>query len=183
MAWNEALQWTEEELSVNTAACSLAISFGSVMVVSFFPFRYCLGGQMFLLNIFLTLSHTLYRSLNWQLWYIFCPWLAFVLVEESPSLRLWPSERRYAFPSRSPTLSSSLVQGPPSLQGFPAFFIKPGFDFLGMLVALGMQSFAALVMCSTHECKGSASSSISSEMPSTHASWNCSQLALGKKKQ
>ena len=35
-----------------------------------------------------------------------------------------------------------------------------GFDFLGMVVALGMQSFAALVMCSTKECKGSASSGV-----------------------
>ena len=54
------------------------------------------------------------------------------------------------------------------------------FDFLGMVVALGMQSFGALVMCLTKECKGSASSSISSEMLSKHISWNCSQLALEK---
>ena len=45
-------------VSVNTAACSLAISFGSVMVVPIFPFRHCLRGQMFLPDIFLTLSHT-----------------------------------------------------------------------------------------------------------------------------
>ena len=55
-----------------------------------------------------------------------------------------------------------------------------GFDFLGMVVAVGMQSFAALVMCSTKECRGSASSGISSEMLSKHTSWNCSQLALEK---
>ena len=55
-----------------------------------------------------------------------------------------------------------------------------GFDFLVLFVALGMQSFAALVMCWTKECKGSASSSISSEMLSKHTSWNCSQLALAK---
>ena len=39
---------------MNTAACSLAISFGSVMVIPFFPFKYCLGGQMFLPDSFLT---------------------------------------------------------------------------------------------------------------------------------
>ena len=55
-----------------------------------------------------------------------------------------------------------------------------GFDFLGMVVALGMHSFAALVMCSTKECKGSASLSIPSEILSKHTSWNCSQLALEK---
>ena len=57
----------------------------------------------------------LYRSFSWQLWYIFCPWLAFLLVEESPSLRLWPSESRYGFPSQFSTVSNSLDQGPPSL--------------------------------------------------------------------
>ena len=51
MAWSVALYWAEEELSVNIAACSLAIPFGSVMVVPFFPFRNCLGGQMFLPDI------------------------------------------------------------------------------------------------------------------------------------
>ena len=56
-----------------------------------------------------------------------------------------------------------------------------GFDFFGMVVALGMQSFAALVMCSTTECKGSAFSSISTEMLSKQTSWNCSKLTLGKK--
>ena len=78
-----------------------------------------------------SITHMLYRSFSWQLWYIFCPWLAFLLVEESPSLRLWPSESRYGFPSQCSTVSNSLVQGLPSLQGFPAFFIKPGVWFLG----------------------------------------------------
>ena len=43
---------------MNTAACSLAIFVWSVMVVPFFPFRDCLGGQIFLPDIFFTLSHT-----------------------------------------------------------------------------------------------------------------------------
>ena len=51
-------------LSVNTAACSLAISFGSVMLVPFFPFRYCLGWQMLLPDIFLTLSHTCFIGVS-----------------------------------------------------------------------------------------------------------------------
>ena len=73
----------------------------------------------------------LYRSFSWQLWYILFPWLAFLLVEESPSLRLWPSESRYGFPSQCSTVSNSLAQGLPNLQGFLAFFIKPWVWFLG----------------------------------------------------
>ena len=53
-----------------------------------------------------------------------------------------------------------------------------GFDFLGMVVALGMLSLAALVKCSTKEFKGSPSSRISSVILSMHKSWNCSQSAL-----
>ena len=67
-----------------------------------------------------------WRSISWQLWYIFRPRLTFLLVEESPSLCRWPSESRYGFPSPFSTLWNSLVQGLPSLQGFSAFFfIKP----------------------------------------------------------
>ena len=51
-------------------------------------------------------------------------------------------------------------------------------DFLGMVVALGMLSFAALVMCSTKECKGSPSSRMSSVILSKHRSSNSSQSAL-----
>ena len=49
---------------MNTAACSLAISFGSVMVVPCFPFSYCLGGQMFFPDILLILSHTCFIGVS-----------------------------------------------------------------------------------------------------------------------
>ena len=120
----------------------------------------------------------LYRSFSWQLRYIFCPWLAFRLVEESPSLRLWPSQSRYGFSSQCSTVSNFLGQGPPSLQGFPAFFIKPGVWFLGDGGCPWDAVICGLVLCSMKKCEGSASSSISSEMLSKHTSWNCSQLAL-----
>ena len=32
------------------------------------------------------------RRISWQLWDIVCPWLAFLQIEKSPSLCLWPSE-------------------------------------------------------------------------------------------
>ena len=40
------------------------MSFGSVMIVPFFPFRNCLGEQMFLPDIFLTLSHTCFIGVS-----------------------------------------------------------------------------------------------------------------------
>ena len=43
---------------MNAAVCSLAISFVSVRIVHFFSSRYFLEGQIFLPDIFLTLSHT-----------------------------------------------------------------------------------------------------------------------------
>ena len=109
------------------------------MEVPFFPLRYCLGGgggggaQTFFPDIplSLTLSHTCFTGQLWQLWDIFCPWLTFLLVEGTPSLRLWPSESRYIFPSEFSILSDFLAQDSPSLQGFPAFFIKPRVRFLG----------------------------------------------------
>ena len=125
IAWNVALLWVEEELSLNAAACLLALSFPLVMAVPFYPFRYSLGGQTFLPDIFHTIPNMLNRSICWQLWDILCPWLALLLTEESTSLSLWPSESRSSFPSEFSTFSGSLVQVSPSLQGFPAFFIKP----------------------------------------------------------
>ena len=117
------------------------------------------------------------RSICWQLWDILCPWLALLLTEESTSLSLWPSESRSSFPSEFSTFSGSLVQVSPSLQGFQHSSSNQGFDFFGMVVALGMLSFAALVMSSTKECKGSASN-VSSVIFSKHRSLNCSKSAL-----
>ena len=112
--------------------------------------------------------------IGWQLWDIFCPWLTFLLVEESTDFlkadRLSPlnsrlcrtilSRARLAF--RASRYSSS----------------NQGFDFLGMVVVLGMLSFVALVMCSTMDCKGSPSSRMSSVILSKHRSSNSSQSAL-----
>ena len=41
-----------------------------------------------------SIPYMLNRGVCWQLWDILCPRLAFLLVEESPSLCLWPSESR-----------------------------------------------------------------------------------------
>ena len=132
-------------MSVNTAACSLAISLGSVMVVPFFPFRYCLGGQMFLRDIFLTLSHTCfigvsadsfdtYSAHDWRFFWLksrrafACDLLKADMVSplNSRPCRTLLSRARLAF--RDSRHSSS----------------NQGFDFSGMVVALGMQSFVAL---------------------------------------
>ena len=145
------------------------------------PIRSRCMGQMFLPDIFLTLSHTCfigvladsldtYSAHDWRFFWLkshrafACDLLKADMVSplNSRLCRTLLSRARLAF--RASRHSSS----------------NQGFDFLGMVVALGMQSFAALVMCSTKKCKGSASSSKSSEMLSKHTSWNCSQLALEK---
>ena len=157
------------------------MSYRLVLVVPFFPFRYCLGGQMFLPDIFLPLSHICfirdsgdsfdtYSAHDWRFfWLKSCQAFACNLLKadmvsphNSRLCRTLLSRARLVF--RASRHSSS----------------NQGFDCLGMVVALGIQSFAALVMCSTKECKGSASSSISLEMLSKHTSWNYSQLALAK---
>ena len=162
---------------MNTAACSLAISFGSVMVVPLFPFRYCLGGHMFLPDIYLILSHTCfidvsadsfvtYSAHDWRFVWLksrrafACDLLKAVSPLNARLCRTLLSWARLAF--RASRHSSS----------------NQGFDFLGMVVALWMQSFAALVMCPTKECKGSASSSLSSKMLSKHTSWNCVRFSM-----
>ena len=151
------------------------------MVVPFFPIRYCLGGKMCLPDIFLTLSHTCFIGVladsfdtssaqDWRFFWLksrrafACDLLKADMVSplNSRLCRTLLSRALLAF--RASRHSSSYQ----------------GFDFLGMVVALGMQSPAALIMCLTKECKGTASSSISSEMLSKHTSWNCSQLALEK---
>ena len=121
------------------------------------PFRYCLGGQIFLPDIFLTLSHTCligvfvdsfetYSAHDWRFFWLksrlacVCDLLKADKVSPLRS-RLWRtllSSAHLAF--RASRHSSS----------------NQGFDFLGMVVALGMLSFAALVKCSTKEFKGSA---------------------------
>ena len=128
--------------------CRMLISniLGLVLAAPSFPFRYCLGGQIFLPDIFLTLSHTCligvfvdsFETYSAQDWHF--SWLksrlacAYDLLKAdrvSPlSSRLWRtllSSARLAF--RASRHSSS----------------NQGFDFLGMVVALGMLSFAALV--------------------------------------
>ena len=149
------------------------------MAAPSFPFRYCLGGQIFLPDIFLTQSHTCligvfvdsfetYSAHDWRFfWLKSCLACACDLLKAdkvSPlSSRLWRtllSSARLAFGASRHSSSNQ------------------GFDFLGMVLALGMLSFAALAKCSTKEFKGSASSRMSSVILSMHKSWNCSQSAL-----
>ena len=73
----------------------------------------------------------LYRSFSWQLWYIFCPWLAFLLVEESPSLRLWPSESRYGFPLNSRLCRTLLSRALLAFRASGHSSSHQGFRFLG----------------------------------------------------
>ena len=163
--------------------CCVFVSniFWSVMVVPFFPFRDCLGGQIFLPDIFLTLSHTCfigvladsfdtYSAHDWRFFWLkscqafACDLLKADMVSPLNSRLCSTLSSRALLAFRASRHSSS----------------NQGFVFLGMVVALGMHSFAALVMCSTKECKGSASPSVSSAMLSKHTSWNSSQLALEK---
>ena len=82
----------------------------------------------------------LYRSFSWQVWYLFCPWLAFLVVEESPSLRLWPSESRYGFPCNSRLCRTLLSRAPLAFRASRHSLSNQGFDFLGMVVALGIST-------------------------------------------
>ena len=138
-----------------------------------------LGAQTFFPDIFLTLSLTCFIGVS-------------VDSFETHSVHDWHffwSKRRRAFAcdllkaDRVSPLSSRLCRTLLSTTRL-AFRASrhsssnQGFHFLGIVVALGMLSFAALVMISTKQCKGSASSRMSSLMPSKHRSWNCSQLTL-----
>ena len=120
----------------------------------------------------------LYGCINWQIWDIFCPWLTFLLVEESTGLCLRLSESRQSFSSEFSTLLDSLVQGLPSFQGFPAFFIKPRVWFLGNGGCPWDAVIFGLDYVFDKECKGSPSSRMSSVILSKHRSWNSSQSAL-----
>ena len=66
----------------------------------------------------------------------------------SPNLQ-W----RIVLSSKFSTLSNSLVQARLAFRSSSHSSSNQRFDFLGMVVALGMLSFAALVMCLTKECK------------------------------
>ena len=151
------------------------------MVIPFFPFRYCLGGQMFLPDSFLTLSHTCFIGVLADSFdtYSAHDWRFFWL--KSRRAFAWDLLKADMVSPLNSRLCLTLLSR--ALLAFRASrhsSSNQGFDFLGMVVALGMHSFAALVTCSTKECKGSASPNISSEILSKHTSWNCSQLALEK---
>ena len=151
------------------------------MVISFFPFRYCLGGQMFLPDIFLTPSHTCFIGVSADSFYTYSAhsWRFFWL-KGRQALVCDLLKADIVSPLNSRLCGTLLSRAHLAFRASRHSSSNQGFDFLWMVVALGMQSFGALVMCSTKECKGSASSSLSSEMLSKHTSWNCSQLALEK---
>ena len=147
---------------MNAAAYSLVISLGFVMAVPFFPFRYCLGAQTFLPDIFLTLSHTCLIGVSVDSFETY----------SAHDCRFFRLKRHRASAcdrkaDMISTLNSRLCQillsrARLASRASQHSLSNQGFDFFGMVVALGMPSFAALVMYSTKECKGSASSSMSS---------------------
>ena len=141
------------------------------MVIPFFPFRYCLGGQMFLPDIFLTLSHTCFIGVSADSFdtYSANDWRFFWLKSRQAfACDLLKADMVSSLNSR--LCRTLLSRARLAFRASRHFSSNQGFDFLGMVVALGMQSFAALAICSTKECKGPASSSISLEMLSKHTS-------------
>ena len=135
------------------------------MVVPFFPFRYCLGGQMFLPDIFLTLSHTCFIGVSADSFDTFSAhdWRFFWL-KSRRAFACHLLKADMISPLNYRHCRTLLSRACLAFRASRHSSSNQGFDFLGMVVALGMQSFVALVMCSTKECKGSASSSISWEM-------------------
>ena len=139
------------------------MSLGLVMVVPFFPFRYCLGGQIFLPDIFLTLSHTCLMGVSAD---------SFETYSAHDLRFFWLKSRRACAcdflnadrlsPLNSRLCRTLLSRARLAFRASRHSSSNQGFDFLGMVVALGMLSFAALVMCSTKDCKGSPSSRMSS---------------------
>ena len=149
------------------------------MVVPFFPFRYCLEGQIFLPDIFLTLSHTCLMGVSAD---------SFETYSAHDLRFFWLKSRRACAcdflnadrlsPLNSRLCRTLLSRARLAFRASRHSSSNQGFDFLGMVVALGMLSFAALVMCSTKDCKGSPSSRMSSVILSKHRSSNSSQSAL-----
>ena len=149
------------------------------MAVPFFPFRYCLGAQTFLPYIFLTLSYTCFIGVSVDSFetYFVHDWRFFWLKRRRAfACDLLKADR--VCPLSSRLCWTLLSRTPLAFRASRHSSSNQGFDFLGIVVALGMLSFAALVMISTKQCKGSASSRMSSLMPSKHRLWNCSQPAL-----
>ena len=132
--------------------CSMFFSniFGSVMVVPFFPFRYCLGGQMFLPDIFLTLSHTCFIGVSADSFdtYSAHDW-RFSWLKSHPAFACDLLKADMVSPLNSRLCRTLLSRARLAFRASQHSSSNQGFNFLGMVVALGMQSFAALVMCST----------------------------------
>ena len=149
------------------------------MVVPFFPFKYCLGGQIFLPDIFLTLSHTCLMGVSAD---------SFETYSAHDLRFFWLKSRRACAcdflkadrlsPLNSRLCRTLLSRARLAFRASRNSSSNQGFDFLGMVVALGMLSFAALVMCSTKDCKGPPSPRMSSLILSKHSSSNSSQSAL-----
>ena len=151
------------------------------MAIPFYPFKYGLGRQIFLPDIFLTLSHTCFIVVSADSFdtYSAHDWRFFWL-KSRRAFAFDPLEADMVFPLSYRLCLTLLSRAHLAFRASRHSSSNQGFDFLRMVVALGMQSFAALVMYSTKECKGSASTSISSVIISKHTSLNCTQLVLKK---
>ena len=108
------------------------------MVVPFFPFRYCLGGQMFLPDIFLTLSHTCFIGVladNFEAYSVH-DWRFFWL----KSRRAFACDLLKAdmvSPLNSRLCRTLLSRACLAFRASRHSSSNQGFDFLGMVVALG----------------------------------------------
>ena len=124
---------------MNTAVCSLAKYFGSVMVVPFFPFRYCLGGQMFLPDIFLTLSHTCFIGVSADSFdtYSAHDWHFFWL-KSRRAFACDPRKADMVSPLNSRLCRTLLSWARQAFRASRHSSSNQGFDFLGMVVALGL---------------------------------------------
>ena len=151
------------------------------MAVPLFPFRYCLGGaKIFPRHFPHPIPYILYRSVGWQLWDIFCPWLTFFWLKRRRAFTCHLLKADRVSPLSSWLCRTLLSQTRLAFRASPHSSSNQGFDFLGIVVALGMLQFEALVMISTKQCKGSASSRMSSVMPSKHRSRKLFPISLGK---
>ena len=161
--------------------CCMFIShiFRLVMVVPFFPFRYCLGGQILLPDIFPTLSHACLMGVSADSFETyFAHDLRFFWLKSRQACACDFLKAVWVSPLNSRLRRTLLSRAHLAFRASRHSPSNQGFDFLGMVVALGMLSFAALVMCSTKECKGSPSSRMSSVILTKHRSSNSSQSAL-----
>ena len=79
-----------------------------------------------------SIPHMLHGCISWQLWDICCPWLTFLLVEESTGLRLRFSESRQTFPSNSRLCRTLLARAHLAFRASRHSSSNQGFDWIGL---------------------------------------------------